>query len=83
MIQFLNRQAQDPILTRESDENRVKIPKLILNQEIELNCQVEVQDHIHAQVQFWKRITCQNINGSQNSDFCQVQIGMLKLNFDF
>ena len=30
-------------------------PESLLNQEVELNYQVEVQDHNHSQVQFQKR----------------------------
>ena len=62
MIQFHDGQAQDPILTRGSDENRVKTPESLLSQEMELNYQIEVQDHIHTQVQFQERITYQNVN---------------------
>jgi len=36
--------------------------KSILKQEMKLNCKVKVQNHIHAQVQFQERTTCQNIN---------------------
>jgi len=42
---------QGLILTREKAWNQVKTPQSLLNQEVELNYQVEVQDHIHTQVQ--------------------------------
>jgi len=42
-------------MTRESDENRVKLLKSILSPEKELNYQIEVKDHVHTQVQFQKR----------------------------
>jgi len=50
----------------------------ILSQEVELNYQVEVQDHINAQLQFQERDNlpkCQY--GSQNLEFGQVQMGMI------
>ena len=51
---------------------------------MELNYQVEVQDHIHSQLQSQERdnlLKCQC--GSQNFDFGQVQIGMMKLKLSF
>ena len=84
MIQFHDEQVQDSILTRESDENWVKIPESILSQEVELNYQVELQNHIHAQVQFQERDNLLKYQcGSQNVDFRQVQMDMMKLNLDF
>ena len=41
--------------TLEKDWNQVKTPESLLNQEVELNYQDEVQDHIHSQVQFQER----------------------------
>ena len=52
VIQFHDGLAQDPMLTREKNWSEVKIPESTLNQEVELNYQVKVQDHIHTQVQF-------------------------------
>jgi len=49
-----------------------------------LNYQVEVQDYIHAQVQFQERdnlSTCQC--GFQEFDVGQLQMGVLKLNLGF
>ena len=63
MIQFHDGLAQDPILTQEKDCNQVKTPESLLNQRVELNYQVEVQDHIHSQINLRKKITCQNVNG--------------------
>jgi len=51
---------------------------------VELNYQVEVLGHIHAQVQFQKMdnfLKCQY--GSQNFNVGQVQMGVLKLNLGF
>ena len=62
----------------------MKALESLLNQEVELNYEVEVQDHIHSQVQSQKMDNlpkCQY--GSQNSDFGQVQMGVLKLNLGF
>ena len=55
-----------------------------MNQEVELNYQVENQDHIHAQVQFQEKdnlLTCQC--DSQEFNVGQLQIGVLKLNLGF
>ena len=55
-----------------------------MSQEVEWNYQVELQDHIHAQVQIQERDNlpkCQY--GSQNLEFGQVQMGVLKLNLGF
>ena len=52
VIQFHDELTQDPILTRGSEENQVKLLEPILSPKKELNYQVEIQDHIHAQVQF-------------------------------
>ena len=61
-----------------------KEPQSLLNQEVELNYQVEVQDHIHAQIQFQETDNLPKYQcGSQNSDFGQVQMGVLKLNLGF
>ena len=49
-----------------------------------MNYQLEVQDHIHAQVQSQKRDnlpTCQC--DFQEFDIGQVQLDVLKLNLDF
>ena len=51
---------------------------------MELNYQVEVQDHIHTKVQFQKRDNLSKYQcGSQNLEFDQVQMGMMKLNLSF
>ena len=51
---------------------------------MKLNYQVEVQDHIHAQVRFHEMDNLPECQcSSQNSDFCQVQMGVLKLNLGF
>ena len=55
-----------------------------LNQEGKLDCQFEVQDHIHSQAQSQEIDNlpkCQY--GSQNFDDGQVQMGVLKLNLSF
>ena len=55
-----------------------------MNQEVELNYQVEVHDHIHSQVQFQEMDNLPKYQfGFQNFDFGQVQMSMLKLNLDF
>ena len=60
----------------------VKIPESLLNQLVELNYQVEVQDHIHAQFQEKNNLpTCQC--DSQEFDVSQLQIGVLKSNLGF
>ena len=55
VIQFHDVLAQDSILIRKSGKNRVKIPESTLSQKVKLNYQVEIKNHIHAQVQFQKR----------------------------
>jgi len=55
-----------------------------LNQEVELNYQFEVQDHIHAEIQSQERVNlpkCQCC--SQKFDAGQVQLDVLKLNLGF
>ena len=55
-----------------------------LNQEVKLNYQFKVQDHIHAQVQFQERGNLPICQWDfQNYEFGQVQMGMLKLNLGF
>ena len=55
-----------------------------MNQELKLNYQVEVQDHIHAQVQFQEKDNLPKYqHDSQNFDVGQVQMGVLKLNLSF
>ena len=64
--------------------SEVKIPESTLNQEVEVNYQFEVQDHIYDQVQFHEMDNlpkCQY--GSRNFDVCQVQKGVLKLILGF
>ena len=47
---------------------------------MELNYQVEVQDHIHAQLQFQERDNLPKYQCDfQNVEFGQVQMGVLKL----
>ena len=49
-----------------------------------MNCQVEVQDYIYAQVQFQEKDNLPNCQWDfQNLKFGQVQLGMLKLNLGF
>ena len=51
---------------------------------MELNYQVEVQNHIRTQVQSQERDNLPKYQcGSQNFDFDQVQMGVLKLNLSF
>ena len=55
-----------------------------MNQEVELNHQVEVQDHIHSQVQFQERDNLSKCQCDfQNLEFEQVQMGVLKWNLIF
>ena len=62
----------------------MKTPKSLLNQEVELNYQVKVQDHIHSQVQFQERDNLPKCQcGFQNLEFRQVQMGVLKWNLVF
>ena len=62
----------------------MKTPESLLNQEVELNYQVEVQDHINSQVQFQERDNLPKCQcGFQNLEFGQVQIGVLKWNLIF
>jgi len=49
---------------------------------VELNYQFDVQDHIHAQVQFQEMDNLPKYV-SQNFDVGQVQMGMLKLSIGF
>ena len=52
-----------------------------MSQKVELNYKVEVQNHIHSQVQFQEK---DNLPKCQwNLKFGQVQRGVLKLNLDF
>ena len=81
VIQFHDELVKNPILTREKDWSSVKILESI---QIELNYQVEAQDHIHSQVQSQERYnlpTCQC--GSQEFDVGQLQMGVPKLNLGF
>jgi len=72
------------MLTQEENWSEVKIPESILNQEVELNYQVEVHDHIHSQVQFQEKDNLPNCQWDfQKSEFGQVQMGGLKLNLSF
>ena len=72
------------MLTWEKAWNLVKTPQSILNQEVELNYQVEVQDHIHAQVQFQEKDNLPKCQWDfQHLKFGQVQMGVLKLNLGF
>ena len=52
-----------------------------MSQEVKLNYPVEIQDHIHSQVQFQKSTNCPC--GYQNFDFGQGQMGVIKLNIGF
>ena len=73
VIQFHDGLTQDPILTQEKVCNQVKTPESLLNQEVKMNCQVEVQDHIHSQVQSQKRDNLSKCQcGFQNFDVGQV-----------
>ena len=51
---------------------------------MELNYQVEIQDHIHVQVQFQEIDNLPKCQWDfQKSEFSQVQMGVLKLNLSF
>jgi len=51
----------------------------LLSQEVELNCHVEVSDHVHVKVKFQKRDNLPKYQcASQNSDFGQVQMSVWK-----
>ena len=76
--------VQDSILTQECDSNRLEILGLIYSQKVELNYQTEDRIHIHIQVQFHENDNLSNCQyGSQNFDFSQVQMGMMKLDLGF
>ena len=52
-----------------------------MSQEVKMNYQVEVQDHIHALVQFQQKDNLPKCQWDfQKSEFGQVQMGVLKLN---
>ena len=72
------------MLTPEFEKNLVKIPESLLNQKVKWNHQHEVSDHIHVQFQFQERDNLSECQCDfQNLEFCEVQIGMLKLNIGF
>ena len=55
-----------------------------MNQKVKWNYQLVDQDHIHTQIQFWKKYNLPKYQGgSQNFNFGQVQMDVLKLNRGF
>ena len=61
-----------------------KDTRVIIESGSEIESPSEVQDHIHAQIQFKERDNLPKYQcGSQNLNFRKVQIGMLKLNLVF
>ena len=62
----------------------MKTPESLLNQEVELNHQVRVQDHIHSQVLFQEMNNLLNYECHfRNLEFGQVQMIVLKWNLIF